>query len=240
MKWTENYVVNIHDADMNGIVSASGILRYMEDASNKQMLAQKPSYEELLEQGYAFILSRLGLSVYAPIHAYESITVETWAVASRGVTYNRCYRILRDGEIVAEATSVWALVGVEDRKLHRVGEVTLHYWEDEPLELDLPVRFRIPPEVPLTLRGERTVLYPDVDQNRHMNNTRYPDLFCSFFPEIQNSRVITSVLSFVSEAPLGETLKIYCGEYDGMYYVRSVRSDGSVNAEAEFMLEPIQ
>ena len=240
MKWTENYIVNIHDADMNGIVSASGILRYMEDASNRHMLAQKPSYEELLREGYAFILSRIGLSVYAPLHAYDSITVETWAVASRGVTYNRCYRILREGAIVAEATSVWALVGVEDRKLHRVGEIPLNYWEDEPLELDLPVRFKIPSEVSLTLRGERTVLYPDVDQNHHMNNTKYPDLFCSFIPEMEKSRVITSVLSFVSEAPLGETLKIYCGEYDGMYYIRSVKADGSVNAEAEFMLEPIR
>ena len=240
MKWTETYTINIHDADMNGIVSVSGILRYMEDASNRQMRAQKPSYEDLLAQGYSFILSRIGLSVYAPLHAYETITVETWAVASRGVIYNRCYRVLREGEIVAEATTAWALVGVEDRKIHRVGEIPLNYWEDEPLELDLPARFRIPNEVELTLRGERMVLYPDVDQNRHMNNTKYPDLFCSFFPDMQNSRVITAVISFVNEAPLGENLKIYCGEYDGMYYVRSVRSDGSVNAEAEFMIEPIR
>ena len=239
MKWIETYTVNIHDADLNGIVSTSGILRYMQDASNRQMMAQKPSYEELLAAGYAFILSRIGLSVYAPIHAYEQITVETWAVASRGVIYNRCYRVLRDGELVAEATTAWALVGVEDKKLHRVGEVPLNYWEDEPLELDLPARFKIPAEVELSLRGERTILYPDVDQNKHLNNTRYPDLFCSFFPEITRSRVIIAMLSFVKEAPLGETIKIYCGEYDGMCYVRSVLSDGSVNAEAEFMLEPI-
>ena len=239
MKWIETYTVNIHDADLNGIVSTSGILRYMQDASNRQMMAQKPSYEELFQAGYAFVLSRIGMSVYAPIHAYENITVETWAVASRGVIFNRCYRVLRDGELVAEATTAWALVGTEDKKLHRVGEVQLNYWEDEPLELDLPARFRIPAEVELSLRGERTILYPDVDQNRHLNNTRYPDLFCSFFPEITRSRVITAMISFAKEAPLGETIKIYCGAYDGMCYVRSVLPDGSVNAEAEFLLEPI-
>lgn len=239
MKWSQEYTVNIHDVDLNGIVSVSGILRYMQDACNNQMNAQKPSYEELLAQGYAFILSRIGISVYAPVHAYEKITVETWAVASRGMIYNRCYRVLRDGEIVAEATSAWALVGVEDRRFHRVGEIPLNYSEDAPLELDLPARFRIPAEAEMTLRGERTVLYSEVDQNRHLNNTRYPDLFCSFLPEMPKSRVLTAVISFLNEAPLGETLKVYCGEYDGMHYVRSVRADGSVNAEAEFMLEPI-
>ncbi len=240
MKWIESYTVNVHDADMNGIVSTSGILRYMQDASNRQMMAQKPSYEELLKNGYSFVLSRIGMSVYAPLCAYDEITVETWAVASRGVIFNRCYRVLRGEDLVAEATTAWALVGVQDKKLHRVGEVPLNYWEDEPLELDLPARFRIPPEVELSLRGERTVLYPDVDQNKHLNNTRYPDLFCSFFPEITHSRVITAMISYIKEAPLGETIKIYCGEDDGTCYVRSILPDGSVNAEAEFLMEPIR
>ncbi len=238
MKWEETYKINIHDADLCGIVSVSGLLRYMQDACNCQMRAQKPSYEELWEAGYAFVLSRLGISIYAPLHAHETVTVQTWAVESRGVIYNRCFRVLREGEIVAEATSAWALVGVKDRRIHKVGEISLNYWEDAPLELDLPARFRIPAEAELTLRGERTVLYADVDQNRHLNNTRYPDLLCSFFPDMLTSRVSTAVISFINEATLGETLKIYTGTYDGMQYARSLLGDGRVNAEAEFLLEP--
>ena len=46
-------------------------------------------------------------------------------------------------------------------------------------------------------------------------------------------------ISFVSEAPLGETLKIYAGQSDGIYYIRTLRGNGSVNVEAEIMLEAI-
>jgi len=240
MKWTEEYKINVHDADLNGTVSASGVLRYMQDTANLQMLGQGPSYDELFDAGYSFILSRIGLSIYAPLHAHDTIVSQSWAVASRGVTYNRCYRILRDGDIVAEATSVWALVGVEDRKLHRVGEVPLHYSEDAPLELDLPARFRIPEAASMRLMGERTVLYADVDRNGHLNNTHYPDILCSYLPDMKGKRVASMVLNFASEAPLGETEKIYCGEYDGTYYVRSVRPSGAVNAEAEILLEDIR
>ncbi|MBP3378991.1 MAG: hypothetical protein J6L96_09590 [Clostridia bacterium] len=46
-------------------------------------------------------------------------------------------------------------------------------------------------------------------------------------------------ISYVSEAPLGETLKIYSGVSDGVYYVRTKRENGQVNVEAEIMLEAI-
>lgn len=239
MKWAEEYRINVHDTDLNGVVSASGMLRYMQDTANLQMAGQGPSYDELFSEGYSFILSRIGVSFYKPLHAHETIRSETWTVASRGVTFNRCYRVSRGGEIVAEATSAWALVDMRDRRLRRVGEIPMPYVEDEPLELDLPVRFRIPSEAPMNLVGERTVLYADVDRNGHLNNTHYPDIFCSYLPDMRHNRVISMVVSFVAEAPLGETLKIYSGEYDGLYYIRSVRHDGSVNAEAEFMLEPV-
>ena len=239
MKWTEEYRINVHDTDLNGVVSVSGLLRYMQDTANLQMSGQGPSYDELFEQGYSFVLSRMGISIYAPLRAHDRITSQSWAVASRGVTFNRCYRVYRGEDLVAEATSAWAMLNVKEKKFCRVGEVPLNYTEDEPLELDLPARFRIPAEVSLSLVGERTVLYSDVDRNGHLNNTHYPDMLCSFLPDMYRSRVISIVLSFVSEAPLGETLKIYCGEYDGSYYVRSVRPDGSVNAEAEIMTEPV-
>jgi hypothetical protein len=46
-------------------------------------------------------------------------------------------------------------------------------------------------------------------------------------------------ISYISEAPLGETLKIYSGISDGVYYVRTVRESGQTNVEAEIMLEAI-
>ena len=239
MKWEEEYRVNVHDTDCSGIVSVSGLLRMMQDTANLQMAGEGPSFEALFDAGHSFVLSRIGISVYAPLHAHDRILSQTWGVASRGVTFNRCYRVLRGDRIVAEATSAWALVGVSDRRLRRVGEVPLNYCQDEPLELDLPARFHIPADTQMKLVGEHTVLYADIDRNGHLNNTHYPDLFCSFLPEMPKSRVISAIFSFLSEAPLGETEKIYLGEDDGTYYVRSVRPTGAVNAEAELLLEPV-
>ncbi len=240
MKWSGNYKVNANDVDYNNIVSASNMLRYMQDAANCAMEDDGMSYLRLFEMGYSFVLSRIRISLYAPVFSHEMLEVQTWACESKVVQFNRCYRILRDGVIVAEAVSVWALYGINDHKLHRVNEFDFGYRMDEMLELDSPARFKIPDDVQMRLVGERTVDYADIDLNGHMNNTRYPDILCGYISDdMRGQRVISMGISFVSEAPLGETLKIYSGYGDGVHYVRTQRGNGSVNVEAEIITENI-
>lgn len=239
MKWTESYKLGAAETDINTIASPSVILRYMQDSSNSQMTALKPSYEELIDRGLSFVLSKITVSMYGTLKAHDNFEGETWACPSKGVTFNRCYRLTKNGKIIAEAFSVWALIDTNERKLCRVGDVELNYGEDEPLELDAPTRFRIPSQVELTLAGERLVEYADCDLNGHMNNTRYPDIFCSYITSMKGQRPAKMSINFVSEAPLGDSIKIYTGFYDDAYYVRTVREDGKVNAEAEIVLEEI-
>ena len=240
MKWSGEYRIIANDVDCNDIVSTSAIFRYMQDAANSAMETDGPSYKELYDRGFAFILSRMRMSSYAPIRVHDKVEVQSWACESKGVQWNRCYRILRDGMIVAEAVSVWALCGVQDKKLHRVTEFDFEYRTDEMLELDMPPRFRIPYDVEMRLVGERTVEYADIDLNGHMNNTNYPDILASYIgADMRGQRVISFGISYASEAPLGETLKIYSGISDGVYYVRTVRENGQTNVEAEIMLEAI-
>lgn len=240
MKWSGEYTVNTNDVDFNNIVSVSNMLRYMQDAANYEMEEDGLSYNELFSRGLSFVLSRIRMSFYSPIYAHEKIEVQSWACESRGVQFNRCYRIIKNGVIAAEAVSVWALVGVNDRHLHRVNEFDLPYRKDEMLELDMPARFKIPDDVDMRLVSERVVEYADVDMNGHMNNTHYPDVLCSHLSEnMRGQRVISMGISFLSEAPLGESVKIYSGMSDGNHYVRTVKENGQVNVESEIILEPI-
>ena len=240
MKWSGEYTVNANDVDFNNIVSVSNMLRYMQDAANYEMEEDGLSYNELFLRGLSFVLSRIRMSFYSPIYAHEKIEVQSWACESRGVQFNRCYRIMKNGVIAAEAVSVWALVGVNDRHLHRVNEFDLPYRKDEMLELDMPARFKIPDDVDMRLVSERVVEYADVDMNGHMNNTHYPDVLCSHLSEnMRGQRVISMGISFLSEAPLGESVKIYSGMSDGYLYVRTVNDNGQTNVEAEIILEPI-
>ena len=240
MKWTERFHINSHDCDENGIVRASLILRYMQEAANLQLHHLGPTNEELRARGTAFILSRISMNLYRPLHAYEDITASTWGCESRGVSFNRCYQIMREDEVIAEAESVWGLIGIADHKLYRVDEIELGFGTDEPLTLDAPRRVHIPRDLQLSPVGERSVMYSDLDANRHMNNTNYPDMLCDFIPDMNQKRVTSMSISFAGEAKPGETLKIYMHENGGLYHFRTLRGDGSTNVEAILQTETIQ
>ena len=127
MKWSEEYRINSHDIDENRIVSASALMRYMQDTANLHMAAMRPSYDDLFDAGYSYVLSRFSMSSYAPLYSHETVISQSWACESRGVSHNRCYRIMKDDRIVAEAVSVWALVSIKDRRLVRANELSLDY-----------------------------------------------------------------------------------------------------------------
>ncbi|MBE6562903.1 MAG: hypothetical protein E7660_04125 [Ruminococcaceae bacterium] len=230
MKHIETYKINVHDTDMNGYLSPTGHLRYMQDCSNCHMEAVGPSYDELLEKHLSFILSRQKLQVYEPVFSHDEVTVSTWATVSHGVTFERCYRVEKEGRTVAEVNSVWALLNTETGRLCKAAESGISYGSDEAIKMEMPRRLAVPEN--LEKLGERYVSYADADKNMHMNNTKYADLVWGFVPEFVKKRVKTLDIIYVSEAPLGEKLEVFGGMSGDGYYVKTVREDGKVNVQA--------
>ncbi|MBQ4511005.1 MAG: hypothetical protein II984_09785 [Clostridia bacterium] len=240
MKYQENYNVKFHDTVVNEVISASNILKLMQETSMRHMKARKPSYEELLSDKKAFILSNIRLEIYNPIYAYEDVEVKTWACPSRGFSFLRSYSIERNGETMAEANTTWALVSTEARRLYKVADVDLsNYDTEEQLTLENPLRIRIPAEAQLSLIGEYTVRYTDTDLNGHMNNTNYPDMLVNCMANPEKIRIKSIAISFLSDIKRGESVKIYTVKTDGKHYFRSIKEDGSTNIEAEIITEAL-
>lgn len=228
-------VVNIHDVDFNGVVKTSAIMRYIQTAAQDQLTYNGMSYDQLKSMGRAFILSRFKLEVEKPLRAYTPLVAVSYPCESRGYSFLRCYELLCDGEAVAKAISVWALVDTENRALVRVNDFELGLPTLPPLSLTLGT-MKLPSG--LIDVGGYGVHYGDVDQNRHMNNTKYPDMYSNFLP--LDNRMIKSIsINYLNEAAIGDKMRVQRTEYDGKFYFRTVRGDGKVNSEAEIQLADI-
>lgn len=211
----------------------------MQEAANLQMSHSHPTADELrYAQGKAFILSRVTVNVYSDLHAEDEIEVSTWANESEGVSFRRSAQIRRDGVIVAEMISVWALVNIETKRLCRVRDVTLGFdTEPEFPDIDEPDRIRMPSDLPPRLMGSRRVYYSDVDQNGHMNNTGYPDMLLNFLPDIVNKKAYSFSLHFMNEAKLDTEFKVYLANELDKIYFKTVLEGGKTGVEAIFMIE---
>jgi acyl-CoA thioesterase FadM len=241
MKWLESYKVKFHDTNSNEILGISNVLKFMQETAMLHMKNTRPSYEDLINEGKALILSSIRINMYTPIYAYDNIDVKTWACGSRGFTTTRSFEIYKGDALAYESNSVWALVSTTDKKLLRLSEVDFSNYEEEPpLVLEQPAKVRISNEMKLNLVGEYTVRYSDTDLNGHMNNTNYPDLFFNCLPNPESKLVKSLAISFVNEAKIGDNLRIYMAKSDGKYFMRSLHEDSRVNAEAEFTIENME
>lgn len=238
MKWTEFYTVDSHDVDFNGIARASSLMRYMQECAGAHLSGCGSSNDALRASGRAFLLSRFSAGFYEKITAYQKIAVETWACESRGYSFNRCYRILCNDKVVAEASSVWALVNIETRRPIRVCEFETDLGTEDMLALDVPPRIVCPKTELMHLRDEHTVCYRELDENVHMNNTYYADMLCDTL-NMSGKRIYRMSINFLNEAKHRDALNIYASEQKDDVYFRSVRADGKINIEAQLTLGEI-
>ena len=232
MEYRMKNVVDVHDVDYNGIAKTSSIMKYIQTAAQCQLTESGMSYDNLKSQNRAFILSRVKLEVLKSLKAHTPITAITYPCESRGYSFLRCYALECEGELVARAISVWALIDTESRALIKVRdfELGLETLPQNGLILS-PMNL---PSAMLDIGGYG-VHYGDVDQNRHMNNTKYPDMYSNFLP-LENKMIRSITINYSSEAQIGDKLRVQRGEDGGIFYFRTIRSDGKVNSEAQIEL----
>lgn len=233
--YEKEIITDIHDADYNGVCRTSSLMKYIQSTAQDQLTSGGMSYENLIAKKRAFLLSKIRMEISEPVRAYEHITATTYPCESRGFSFPRCYTLSCRGHIVARAVSVWALIDTETRQLVRVSDFDLPFPKLAPLDLTMR-RISLPSS--MVRVGDYRVCYGGVDQNRHMNNTRYPDIYSDFLP--LDGKYISSIsISYLHEAPLGTNLAVERGEAEGEYFFRTVRPDGLINSEAEITLSDI-
>ena len=223
-----NLSVDVHDLDHNGVAKTSSLMRYMQSAAQSQLTSIGLSYDELKSRGRAFILSKIKMEFTRPIRAYEPLTAISYPCESRAFSFLRCYALTSAGETVGRAASIWALVDTESRALVPVRsfDLPLPLLPHNDMSLD---RIVMPSDAVMV--GEYLVSYGITDQNEHMNNTHYPDMYANFLP-LDGAMIRAISIQYMNEAPRGERLSVYRALSDGIYYFKTVREDGLVNTLA--------
>ena len=241
MIYRARYTIKWHDTDANRRLRPSQLLAYMQETANLHLRDSNMDLDKLRdEKGLVFLLSRVSVCIYHQLHAYDEIEVETWICEGKGLSFNRCFRILKEEEIIAEAFTVWALMDLSNQKLIRQEQFEYPFGGEDPLSLSLPIRFRVPAIGEMPLVGTRRIVYSDLDYNGHMNNTHYPDMLCDFTDEITSKEITGFSLSYLNEASYGRNLSVYRSDLGEEHFFRTVDEDGNTCLEAKLFTKPIE
>ena len=254
-----DYRIDTYRVDQNKIGKPSGLWQVMQEAACRQMEAQRPSYNDLLEAGQSLMLASVDISIPEEVYFGDIVEASSWPCPSSRATFLRNYGLWKDGKEMAFASTQWSLVDIESRKILRVDEADFtNYWHGEYREL-IHGKFKVSKETKETLEmvGMKEVQYSDLDYNGHMNNTYYMDVLCNYIPELAagTHRVCFVRVHYSKEAPLGDKLQIlrspvilldddqraiYGEKGERKYVFQTIKADGELNIQGEFILCPVK
>lgn len=196
-------------------------------------LMQKVSGDHCREIGYGepvmeakglmWVITRHGVEVLRWPEPGEALVARTWPGATRHGMCPRYYRIESEaGELLVTGCAIWSVVDRESRKM---AAPSAYGVEIEPLTTGLESRR---PGAPLRRPGTESAVYTVsqevLDENRHMNNTRYYDLA----EELLGTRgkpLREALVEYSAEAREGDRLLLEWSGEDGLFVISGTNNE---------------
>jgi acyl-CoA thioester hydrolase len=107
--------VRYAEADRMGLLHHAQYLVYLEQARTEVLRSQGLTYRDLEDQGFLLVLTKIEVRYRRPAHYDDFLTIRTFVVRTTAVRIDHRYEVLRDGELLAEATTTLACVDREGR-----------------------------------------------------------------------------------------------------------------------------
>ncbi len=215
--------VPTYDTAANGLLRVSALLRWQQEAGERQTKRYKLDWDALAEKGVAFVLARGCGEIYRLPRHGEQVTLQTWSDHIQGVQFFRGYRLVdAAGKILTESMASFALVDIHTHRLCRPSAVDMSALPTAVQKTACPLPPALKEIPPLAVAGEWTVRDSAVDFNRHLNNTVYADLLCDFLPPaVREQTPRRYALQYLTEAREGDTLTLYYGADKNVHYVEA-------------------
>ncbi len=223
------------DVQPDSFMKASAMFRYYQQAARENTDALGLTFEKMLEYGKVFVLTRMKHRVYSHIKGYDNLSVKTSSREIKGALFVRDFAVYNGEKLVAEATTNWALIDINTRRLVRPSVYEEFFGEKTALcsfEAGRKCDFIQDTD---SFEYLYKVTYSDTDENRHLNNTRYIDICLDALGGVSDEEVIVEVIiDFMTEAKMGEELLVkYKRNDDIAIFTAENITTGKISFKAE-------
>jgi len=218
--------ITSYDVQPNSIVKPSSLQKYMQQIAREDLLQYDITYYNMRDDGIVFVLVKLALEFYKPIYTEETISLKTWEKEIKGATFIREFEIYRDNERVAACSTHWVLLDFIKRSIARPSRLMYTSNSFPQLSCGVEIEKSIFDRNPtLYLVGNHTVMYSDLDENNHLNNSIYPDLIMNYAEITSDTNYLHKEIrrmqiNFVTEAVLNDKLNVFTQKFSKGYKTR--------------------
>jgi len=243
--YSQKFTIGSFDSDWHGNARLTSICNYIQEISANHFDQIGQGVEDLSQNNYTWVLSRLKIKIIRPAKWKETIRIETYPTGTKGIFGARDYRISdSEDNIIAIASSRWLIIDLNNHRPLRPQKIIKNmpigrYAEVFESELDKLA----PLSNEAALIEEIIIHNSDIDINRHVNNVRYMRWLIDTFPmETLTKKPISELeINFLHEIKFGEKVQIYQELNDDNHMSCKIisRTTGKENCRARIVLNQI-
>lgn len=236
--YRQTFTISDIHLDCFGRVKPAVLLYFAQEAAGKHAALLGTDWETLNKKNLFWAIIRHRVQITRLPESGETITLETWPMATTRVAYPRA-TVAYDaqGNELFRTIALWVLMDTDTRALVLPGKSgVLVNGISRGTELEAPGSLS-----PKTLPNSvcKQVTYAELDRNLHMNNTRYMDWIDSLLPSSfhKDHPIREFTVCYLSEAREGQTLELAWDMTDvHTMHVEAhrERTDGSGKTERTF------
>ncbi len=218
------FEIGFRDVGKSNKLTDKALLGFLEDVAGKHSNIAGYGLNNIEKTGITWVLLNWKVKVFnRPLYG-ETVLVKTWGRdCVKFYTYRDFEVYNSDNELVAIATSKWALLDANTMSLIKIPDEVIAPYEIETKKVfgeePEPNKIMSPDEVSSV--SNYVVGRKDIDINHHVHNVIYMDIAYEVLPEevYDNIDCSSFEIMYKKETKLGETIKCFYSKVDNSHYV---------------------
>jgi len=211
--WKEKFEIKSYNVDFQQKLKPSALMQFFQEVASNHAAELGGGYDVLIARELFWALSRLNVEIYRMPGWGESILIETWPCGFEGLFFRRDFIVFdTNDQVIIRGVSAWLLVTVSTLRPQRPSQLGIEL----PINKGKKALDRFPERIITqtdVVAFNKKVAYNEIDQNLHVNNTRYLDWAtdCFQLEHYQNYNLSGISLEFLSETHWGDEIELRLG-----------------------------
>ena len=242
MTFSIDYLPRFRESGHDGLIGLMGYMDYFQDIAAGQYHALDKDNATVQEKyGVAWIYCKYKLKIYDKTDFDHLLRISAWISRLDAVRSWQEMEIKRGEELICEGRLESCLVDLRDLSIARLPRIELpDGLREDRMTATEPFTKRMKFSDDAQYRYTHTVHYSEIDNNRHMNNLHYVELFMNAFDvDFYDSSFITDFeIHYVQQAYYREELRVFCAQDGDRYRLFALKADDTIAAACIIGVRP--
>ena len=218
MKYSYEYKIKYQEVDDKKKLRLYDLENYLLEVAGTVADELDFGIARLHPMGLTWIITRMSIEMYELPAPCDTIRIETWIESDAHMLSTRDFRIYKGDTLIGQCKSVWAVLDMEKREIVNIFDHPMFDGAIDGEVIDMPrVRMTTIPE-PIGVVAH-TVVYSDLDYNKHCNSCKYLQAMLDAYLPDYYGKPLRLDINYSKEAMLGEILQTnYLITDDGVQY----------------------